>query len=483
MTACQLRDLISTGQTSCVEIMHSVLAQIDRIESEIQAFISIRDRKQLLREADAIDQRRIRGERLGPLTGLPVAVKDSISTQDLVTTCASKMLENYVPSYDATVVARLRAADAVILGKTNMDEFSMGSSTENSAFQITRNPHNLDYAPGGTSGGSAAAIAADETVLAIGGDTGGSVRQPAAFCGVVGVKPTYGRVSRYGLIAYGSSLDQIGVFGKDTTDAALLLSVIAGHDQLDSTSLLTDVPDYSNELKTTDPLRIGVPQEYFGEGLDRDVRSAIDRAIQLLSADGHEILDVSLPHTSFALPTYYIIASAEASSNLARYDGCQYGFRADDFDSLIDMMCKTRTQGFGDEVKRRILLGTYVLSSGYYDAFYLKASKVRRLIHEDFKNAFGLCDVLIHPISPAPPFKLGEKSSDPLVMYLNDIYSVVSNLTGLPAASIPCGWTSGSLPIGVQLVAPWHQELLLFRAAYRLESLLTNIGVTRNAPD
>jgi len=472
-TAVQLRERLEQGSTKCVEILESVFSAIDRRESDIQAFLHLRDRDTLRAEARQVDDRRARGEPIGPLAGLPVAVKDSICTKGIPTTCASKMLGNFVPPYDATVVERITRADGIVVGKTNMDEFSMGSSTENSAYQITRNPHSLPHSAGGSSGGSAAAVAAHLALLAIGGDTGGSVRQPAAFCGVVGMKPTYGRVSRFGLIAYASSLDQIGVFGKDVTDAAQLLSVIAGHDARDATSLDEPIPDYATEAKVAGRLRIGVPQEYFVEGLDSEVRKSIENSLQLLRGAGHSIVDVSLPHTSYALPTYYIIACAEASSNLARYDGCQFGVRAPQFTDLIDMMSRTRMEGFGSEVKRRILLGTHILSAGYRDAFYIKALKVRRLLVTDFQRAFQSCDVLLHAVSPTPPFKLGEKTDNPLVMYLNDIFSVVANLAGLPAISLPCGWTAERLPVGVQLVAPWRQESLLFQAAYALERLLS----------
>ena len=475
MTACRLRELLSNGDTSCVDIMDSVLNEIDSREAKVHAFISVRDRDVLLAEARNVDERRRRGDPVGVLSGLPVAIKDNICTSGLATTCASRMLSNFIPPYDATVVTRIRAADGIVLGKTNMDEFAMGSSTETSAFGVTRNPRNPDYVPGGTSGGSAAAVAANETILAIGSDTGGSIRQPAAFCGVVGMKPTYGSVSRLGLIPYASSLDQVGVFGKDIADAALLLSVIIGHDPLDSTSLKTQQPICLPEFKSAERLRIGVPSEYFGDGLDREIRRAVTRAIDLMTSDGHSTFAVNLQHTPYALPTYYITASAEASSNLAKFDGCQYGFRATQYNGLIDMMCQTRTEGFGPEVKRRIMLGTYVLSAGYYDAFYLKAARVRKLIHDELSRSFETADILVHPITPTPPFRIGEKIEDPLVMYLSDVYSVVANLAGLPAISIPCGWTSEGLPIGIQLLAKWQDESRLFRVARRLEELLADM--------
>jgi aspartyl-tRNA(Asn)/glutamyl-tRNA(Gln) amidotransferase subunit A len=469
-TAWQLKKLLSTGETSCVEIMRAVLEQIRQRESSVQAFITLREESDLILEADQVDQRRKRGEKVGALAGLPVAVKDNICTKGLRTTCASKMLSNFVPPYDATVIRRVREADGIIIGKTNMDEFAMGSSTENSAMKVTRNPHDLKRVPGGTSGGSAAAVAANETILAIGSDTGGSVRQPASFCGVVGFKPTYGRVSRYGLVAYGSSLDQIGPVTKDVADAALLFSVIAGLDPLDSTSLTDVVPDFAAQ-SPIGKFRIGIPQEYFGPGLDPEVRACVENALRLLEEQGHSIVPVSLPHTEYAVPAYYIIACAEASANLARFDGVRYGFRAQPCDDVLDMYTNTRAQGFGAEVKRRIILGTYVLSSGYYDAYYLRAQKVRTLIRNDFKAAFEKCDVIAHPVAPTPAFKIGEKTDDPLAMYLGDIYSVTANLAGLPAISVPCGKNSDGLPVGIQLTAGAMNEQLLLTVAECYEQM------------
>lgn len=474
MTAVELKQRLAAGQTSCVEILRSVFAAIDRHEPTVQAFLHLRDRTALLAEAEAVDQRRTRGDRVGVLAGLPVAIKDNICTRGVPTTCASRMLANFVPPYDATVVRRVREADGIILGKTNLDEFAMGSSTENSAFQLTRNPHQKDCVPGGTSGGSAAALAAHETILALGSDTGGSIRQPASFCGVVGLKPTYGRVSRYGLVAHGSSLDQIGPLARCVADAALLLSVIAGHDAMDSTSLKTVVPDLQMPSR---PVKIGVPQEYFGAGLDGEVRDQVQKATALLEKDGHEIVPISLPTTPYAIPTYYVIACAEASSNLARYDGCKYGFRAKEYRDLQDMVVKSRTQGFGVEVKRRIMLGTYVLSSGYHDAYYNKAAKVRTLIARELREVYKTCDVIIHPVAPTVAFKIGDHTKDPLSMYLGDVYSVVANLAGLPAISIPCGRHSSGLPIGVQLMAPWLGEPALVSIAARLETLLAEAGI------
>ncbi|HUU90079.1 MAG TPA: Asp-tRNA(Asn)/Glu-tRNA(Gln) amidotransferase subunit GatA [Phycisphaerae bacterium] len=471
-TAHQLKSLIAGGETTCREVMLSVLEEIERRESDVQAFITVRDRGELLAEADEVDRRRSRGDAIGALAGLPIAVKDNICTQGMATTCASRMLADWVPPYDATVVQRIQAADGIILGKTNLDEFAMGSSTENSAMKTTRNPHNHDYVPGGTSGGSAAAVASNECILAIGSDTGGSIRQPASFCGVVGMKPTYGRVSRYGLIAYASSLDQIGPIAKDVRDAALLLEVIAGHDPMDSTSLAAGVPGYVAGLGSQRGFRFGVPDEYFGPGVDRQVRRAVEGAIDALKEDGQEVVQISLPHTEYSVAAYYIAACSEASSNLARYDGCQYGFRAEGIGDMIGMVSETRAEGFGPEVKRRIMLGTYALSAGYYDAYYLKAARVRRLIAQDFESAFKTCDVILHPVAPTAAFRIGEKIDDPLAMYLGDIFSVTANLAGLPATSVPCGRTSEGLPVGIQLTGKALDEGTLLAAAYHLECLL-----------
>lgn len=481
-TAGELKRLLAGKQTSCREIMESVFETIEQRESDVQAFISIRDKQELLKEATDVDNRRLKGENVGSLDGLPVAVKDNICMKGTPTTCASKMLSNFIPPYDATVVERIRAAGGIIIGKTNMDEFAMGSSTENSAIKVTRNPHNLEHVPGGTSGGSAAAVAANECILAIGSDTGGSIRQPASFCGVVGMKPTYGRVSRYGLIAYGSSLDQIGPLARSVGDVALLLGAIAGHDPRDSTSIPQETPDYTKPFNEKRVLRVGVPEEYFGSGLNAEVKMSVDAAIKLLGRDGCEITPVSLPHTEYAVPAYYIVACSEASSNLARYDGVKYGFRtADSYKDIIEMYRKTRSQGFGPEVKRRIMLGTYTLSAGYYDAYYRKAAQVRTLIARDFENAFKVCDVIAHPVAPSPAFKIGGKTADPLEMYLEDIYSVIANLAGLPAISVPCGWTSDRLPIGIQLVTKPLDEMTLFAAAGQLETLLEESGSWKKA--
>ncbi len=452
MTACDLKVLLEQREASCVEVMQSVLGEIRARETDIHAFITLREETDLLQNAAAVDARRQRGETIGPLAGLPVAVKDSIITKGLRTTAGSRMLENFIPPYDATVIRKIREADGIILGKTNCDEFSMGSTTENSAYGPTRNPHDITRVPGGTSGGSAAAVAANMTILALGSDTGGSVRQPASFCGVVGLKPTYGRVSRFGLIAYGSSLDQIGPITKSVGDAALLLSVISGHDPLDSTSL--NLPPTSAAIPPLDrKLRIGIPQEYFGPGLDPEVRAAIESALARMEKDGHTLVEVRLPHTEYAIPTYYLIACAEASANLARFDGVRYGHRTSEAPGLLEMYGRTREEGFGEEVKRRIVLGTYVLSAGYYDAYYLRAQKTRTLIRRDFEEAFKVCDVIANPVAPTAAYKLGEKTNDPLAMYLGDIYSVTANLTGLPAISNPVKVGPSQLPAGIQFTA------------------------------
>jgi aspartyl-tRNA(Asn)/glutamyl-tRNA(Gln) amidotransferase subunit A len=469
-SAGELKALLARGETCCRDIMSSVLDVVGQREPEIRAYITVRPPEELLAAADAVDRRRAAGEQIGALGGLPVAVKDNLCTKGRLTTCASRMLGNYQPPYDATVVRLVEEADGIIIGKTNMDEFAMGSSTENSAMQVTRNPWNTDYVPGGTSGGSAAAVAAHETILGIGTDTGGSIRQPASYCGVVGFKPTYGRVSRYGLIAYGSSLDQVGPITKTVSDAALLLSVIARHDPGDSTSLNVEPGMYDNLDSFPAGLRIGVPQEFFGPGLDGEVDKSVRDAIAALEAEGAVTVPVSLPNTEYAIPVYYIIVCAEMSSNLARYDGCTFGYASPDATNVIDLMCRTRTEAFGPEVKRRLLLGTYVLSAGYYDAYYLKAARARTMIRGDYEKAFSQCDVIMHPVAPAPAFRVGEKTTDPLEMYLVDIYSVIANLTGMPAISVPCGRSSSGLPIGVQIAGPALSEALLLRVAHRLEN-------------
>ncbi|MBX7102890.1 MAG: Asp-tRNA(Asn)/Glu-tRNA(Gln) amidotransferase subunit GatA [Gemmataceae bacterium] len=457
-------DLIAAQQAgeSAESIVTAFLDSIDSRESKVRAFLSV-DRESALEQARDVDTRRKSGKPLGLLAGVPVAIKDVLCTRGQVTTCGSKILEDFRPPYDAHVISALRGADAVIVGKTNMDEFAMGSSTENSAYQVTRNPWDLDRIPGGSSGGSAAAVAACQAPLSIGTDTGGSIRQPASLCGIVGLKPTYGRVSRYGLVAFASSLDQIGPFSHDVTDSALMLEAIAGHDPRDSTSVDRPVPKYSNSInEPVGPLTIGLPREYFGEGLDPEVESAAREAVRVYEKLGAKVVEVSLPHSRYAIAVYYLVATAEASSNLARFDGVHYGHRAKDFDGLIDLYEASRGEGFGPEVRRRIMLGTFALSSGYKDAYYLKALKVRRLIKGDFDAALRTCDVIMGPTAPTAAFRVGEKADDPLAMYLSDIYTISCNLAGFPGISIPCGWTRGGLPIGLQIQAgPFEEEKLL----------------------
>ncbi|HIE05154.1 MAG TPA: Asp-tRNA(Asn)/Glu-tRNA(Gln) amidotransferase subunit GatA [Candidatus Latescibacteria bacterium] len=470
LSAYELSARIRNGELRAKDLVFSVLQRIREMEPLIHAYISL-DEEGALRKAEEVDARVARGEKVGALAGVPVAVKDNICIKGGRTTCASKILENFVSPYDATVIEKLKAADVVLLGKTNLDEFAMGSSTENSYFGPTRNPHDQERVPGGSSGGSAAALAAGEAVLALGSDTGGSIRQPASFCGVVGLKPTYGRVSRYGLVAFASSLDQIGPMARNVRDTALLLKVISGYDPKDSTSAPVDVPDFTGVLdEGIEGIRIGLPREYFAEGLDDEVRERVMEAVDLLEGEGAEIVEVSLPHTKYAIATYYIIAPAEASSNLARYDGVKYGFRAEGED-LYQMYCNTRGQGFGEEVKRRIMLGTYTLSAGYYEAYYLKALKVRTLIKQDFDEAFKTCDLLATPTSPTVAFRLGEKVADPLTMYLSDVYTVSVNLAGLPGISVPCGSSDG-LPVGLQLIGRPFDEETLLRVAYVVEGSL-----------
>jgi len=455
-----------------VALTEAVLRAIAQRDGELNAYISLMA-DTALEKAREVDERAKRGDALGALAGIPVAVKDIICTKGVKTTCGSRMLESFVPPYDATVIEKLKAADAVLIGKTNMDEFGMGSSTETSHFGPTRNPRDPSRVPGGSSGGSAASLASDEAILALGSDTGGSIRQPASFCGVVGLKPTYGRVSRFGLVAYASSLDQIGPMAKNVRDCALLMGVLAGYDPKDSTSVEAKVPDYTAALDQGNAgMRIGLPKECYSEGLDEAVKSAVLGAVERLKASGAEVSEVSLPHTEVAIATYYILAMAEASANLARYDGVRYGFRAEGTKDLFDMYCRTRSEGFGDEVKRRIMLGTYTLSAGYYDAYYRKAQKVRTLIVRDFEQALERCDVLITPTSPTVAFKLGEKLDDPLQMYLSDIYTISANLAGLPALSVPCGVSSEGLPIGLQIFGRPFEEGTVLKAAYSVERVL-----------
>jgi aspartyl-tRNA(Asn)/glutamyl-tRNA(Gln) amidotransferase subunit A len=463
----ELAPLLSRREVSPVEVAEAFLARIAAHDPELNTYITV-DQEGAVAQAREAEARLAKGE-TGPLVGVPLALKDVMATQGLRTTCGSRILENFVPPFEATVCTRLRRAGAVFLGKVNMDEFAMGSSTENSAYGVTHNPWQRDCIPGGSSGGSAAAVAADLCTAALGSDTGGSIRQPASHCGVVGLKPTYGRVSRFGLVAYASSLDQIGPLTKDVRDTALLLNVIAGHDRRDSTAVPEPVPDYLASLgQDIKGLKIGVPREYFGEGLDSEVEAAVRGALKTLENLGADIVEVSLPHTEYAVGTYYIIAMAEASSNLARYDGVKYGFRAPG-NNLLEMYTQTRTLGFGAEVCRRIMLGTYTLSAGYYDAYYRKASQVRTLLRQDFDQAFQTCAVLATPVAPTPAFRLGEKVDDPLTMYLSDIFTISANLAGIPGLSLPCGVSQGGLPIGLQLLGPHFGELQMLQVAYAFE--------------
>jgi aspartyl-tRNA(Asn)/glutamyl-tRNA(Gln) amidotransferase subunit A len=461
-------DGLAAGEFTSVGLVEAVLERIVATDNGVKAYLTLTP-EEALEQARAADHRRSQGEG-GPLLGIPLAIKDVLCTKGVPTTCGSRILENFVPPYDATAVAKLKAAGAVLLGKTNTDEFAMGSSTENSAFFTTRNPWDLDRVPGGSSGGSAAAVAADECLGALGTDTGGSVRQPAGLCGVVGLKPTYGRVSRYGLIAYASSLDQIGALAKDVTDAALLLGAVAGHDPRDSTSVDAPVPDYTAALTgEIKGVRVGVPKEYFIEGMQPEVEAAVRAAVDALADLGAEVREVSLPHTDYALPVYYLIAPAEASANLARYDGVRYGLRVDESGDLIETYKDTRGQGFGPEVKRRIMLGTYALSAGYYDAYYLKAQKVRTLIKGDFDAAFESVDVIVAPTSPTTAFRIGEKTDDPLQMYLSDVFTLSMNLAGNCGLSLPCGFDVGGLPIGMQIMGPPFGEEQVLRVAHAYE--------------
>jgi aspartyl-tRNA(Asn)/glutamyl-tRNA(Gln) amidotransferase subunit A len=463
-----LTSALEAKKLSAVELLQAVIARTKDVDPRVRAFNSF-DEAGALAQAAASDARRAAGQSPGMLEGIPIGLKDVIAVANQPLTASSKILANFISPYDATVTTRLKQAGAVLWGRLNCDEFAMGSSTENSAFHPTGNPWDPTRVPGGSSGGSAAALAAGEAIATLGSDTGGSIRQPAALCGVVGLKPSYGLVSRYGLIAYASSLDQIGPFARTVEDAAIVLGAIAGHDDRDSTSYKTEVPNYRAELATRrGPWKLGIPKEYFGEGLDPEIGAAVEKAIAYYKSEGCEIREVSLPHTRYCLDTYYIIATAEASSNLARYDGIRYGHRAKNAKDVVDLYFQSRSEGFGAEVKRRIILGTYVLSSGYYDAYYLRAQKVRTLIRRDFLDAYQDVDALITPTSPIPAFKIGEKS-DPLAMYLCDIYTIGVNLAGLPAISIPCGFTKSNLPIGLQLIGQPFQEAKLLAIAHVYE--------------
>ena len=469
MTIHDLHQLLKRKEVSVEEIVRSVLQRIEAAEEKVKAYLLVKA-DVALAQAKAVDREMRLGASPTPLAGIPLAIKDVICTGGTPTTCSSRILQNFIPPYDATVICRLKKERAILIGKTNMDEFAMGSSTENSAFFTTRNPWDLSRVPGGSSGGSAAAVAAGEAIAALGSDTGGSIRQPASFCGVTGMKPTYGRVSRFGLVAFASSLDQIGPFARDVEDCALLLNAICGHDPQDSTSVDMPVPDFTESLvPDMKGFRLGIPAEYFVEGMDPGVKSSIERAIGVLQDLGASCEEVSLPHTAYAVAVYYLVATAEASSNLARYDGVKYGYRAKNPADLLEMYSSTRAQGFGTEVKRRIMLGTYALSSGYYDAYYLKAQKVRTLIRQDFEQAFAKFDVLVTPTAPTPAFRIGEKVDDPLQMYLSDIFTIPCNLAGLPGISIPCGLSKEGLPIGLQILGKPFEEGKILRAAHAFQ--------------
>lgn len=469
LTIHELHDLLKKKEVSSREITASVFERIHEINDKVRAYQYLTEDKAFA-QAENADKVISSGGNVPYLTGIPLAIKDNLCTEGVPTTCASKILYNFIPPYNATVINRLEKEGYVHTGMTNMDEFAMGSSTENSAFQTTRNPWDIDRVPGGSSGGSAAAVAADECIAALGSDTGGSIRQPAALCGVVGFKPTYGRVSRYGLIAFASSLDQIGPITKDVMDSAILLNAISGHDSKDSTSVNQPVPDYLSALgRDIKGMRLGIPREYFIGGLAPSVENSVKKALSVLEGLGAETVEISLPHTEYAVAVYYIIATAEASSNLARYDGAKYGYRAKDAVDLIDMYRKTRDEGFGSEVKRRIMLGTYVLSAGYYDAYYKKAQQVRTLIKGDFDKAFTQVDAIITPTSPTPAFKVGEKTQNPLEMYLSDIFTISVNLAGIPGISIPCGFTEEGLPVGLQILGRHFDEEKILQIAFTYE--------------
>ena len=478
MTAASLAAAIREGKTTAVEAAEAMLARIEEKDKELNCYVTV-DKEGALRQAAKVQDKIEKGELTGPLAGVPVALKDNLCTAGLLTTCASRILYNFVPTYTAEAVINLQKAGAVILGKTNMDEFAMGSTTETSAYGVTRNPHNTDHVPGGSSGGSAAAVAAGECFYALGSDTGGSIRQPASYCGVVGMKPTYGTVSRYGLVAYGSSLDQIGPLTKDVRDCAVVLEALASHDDKDSTSLVREDTDFTSALvEDVKGLRIGIPNDYLGEGLDEEVKAAVLKAAGVLEEKGAVVERFDLSLVEYAIPAYYTIAAAEASSNLERFDGIKYGYRTKEYAGLHNMYKKSRSEGFGEEVKRRIMLGSFVLSSGYYDAYYLKALRVKALIKKAFDEAFAKYDMILGPVAPTTAPKLGESLADPLKMYLGDIYTIAVNLAGLPGISVPCGQDSKGLPIGMQLIGDCFQEEKLLRAAYTYEQYEKN---SRNA--
>lgn len=467
----ELASALENKEISSVELTREYLNSIAKNEEKIGAYITV-DEKSALDSAAAVDQKRANGEKLSPLAGIPAAIKDNICTKGTKTTCASKMLADFVPPYDAHVIERLKANDFVMLGKLNMDEFAMGSSTENSAMKITHNPCDTDRVPGGSSGGSAAAVAAFEAAYTLGSDTGGSIRQPASFCGVVGMKPTYGSVSRYGLVAFASSLDQIGPVTHNVRDNAMVLNAIVGHDRRDATSIDRVYGDFTSELgKGVKGMKIGLPKEFFGEGISKDVKECVISATKVYESLGAEIVDLSMPSIDHALAAYYVISSAEASSNLARFDGVRYGYRTSEFEDIDELYRKSRSEGFGAEVKRRIMLGTFALSSGYYDAYYKKALQVRNMIMKDFDEVLTKCDLILSPVAPTVAYKIGEKAADPLTMYLGDAYSVPVNIAGVPAISIPCGVGEGNMPVGMQLMGKPFSEATLYRAAYAFEEV------------
>ncbi len=469
LTIHELKDLIDEKKVTAVEITKSIFDRIKKVENKIESYITLIEER-AIKEAEDIDKEINNGEIKGNLVGIPMAIKDNICTKNILTTCASNMLSDFKPPYDAFVIEKLKQAGTIMIGKLNMDEFAMGSSTENSYFKKTKNPYNLERVPGGSSGGSAAAVAADEAIFTLGSDTGGSIRQPAAFCGVVGIKPTYGTVSRYGLIAFASSLDQIGSITKDVTDCALVLNSIAGYDNRDSTSVKREYPNFTEALiNNIKGLKIGIPEEYFKEGINQEVKSTVLKAIETMAKLGAEYKNFSLPAADYALPAYYLLSSAEASSNLARYDGVKYGYRAKEYEDLQELYIKSRSEGFGEEVKRRIMLGTYALSSGHYDAYYKKAQQVRTVVKEKFDEAFEKYDIIATPVAPTTAFNFGEKSSDPLQMYLGDICTISANIAGLPAITIPCGFDNDGMPIGLQLIAREFDEETLLRAAFTFE--------------
>ena len=469
-TAVELGKKIHSGEVTAPDAALAALDQIKKSEPTLNSFVTVLSEDAVLARADEVQKKIDNGELAGPLAGVPVAIKDNMCTKDILTTCSSKILADFTPTYTAEAVKNLERAGAVMIGKTNMDEFAMGSTTETSAYGITRNPHNTDHVPGGSSGGSCAAVAASECSFALGSDTGGSIRQPSSFCGVTGIKPTYGTVSRYGLIAYGSSLDQIGPIAKDVTDCATILEIISSYDKKDSTSIKRDDLDFTSALvNDVAGMKIGIPKEYIGEGLDPDVRNAILQAADVLRANGAVVEEFDLNLVEYAIPAYYVIASAEASSNLSRFDGVKYGYRSEDYEGLHNMYKKTRSEGFGPEVKRRIMLGSFVLSSGYYDAYYLKALRTKALIKKEFDQAFSKYDVILGPAAPTTAPKIGESLTDPIQMYLGDIYTISVNLAGLPGISLPCGTDSSELPIGLQLIGDCFQEKQIIRAAYTFE--------------